>query len=168
MQLAEQGGQGGVLDHAVLEVRHAMATQLQLVEHAGDPFVLGVEATIAPACLVCRGAGVQLVRVDQHHAAHRCQVLAATMPESLGAGLDHSEHVAFMHMGGEALLEIPRVQHFHIAQCRGLPEVGLFARGRVHASQLRRRKKINMLTSMLSNTLRVNSTRAMATSEPSR
>jgi hypothetical protein len=111
---------------------------------------------------------MQLVGVDQHHAAHRRQVLAATVPETLGAGLDHGEHVAFVHMRGKALLEVARVQHLDVAQGRRLPEVCLFAQGRVHASQLRRRKKINMLTSMLSNTLRVNSTRVMATSEPSR
>lgn len=114
------------------------------------------------------GAGVQLVGVDQHHAADRCQVLAAAVPEALGAGFDHSEHIAFMHMRGEALLEVARVQHLDVAQGGRLPEVCLLAQGRGHASQLRRRKKINMLTSMLSNTLRVNSTRAMATSEPSR
>lgn len=95
-------------------------------------------------------------------------VLATAMPEALGARLDHGEHIAFMHMRGEPLLEVARVQHFDVAKCRRLPEVCLLAQGRAHASQLRRRKKINMLTSMLSNTLRVNSTGAMATSEPSK
>ena len=114
------------------------------------------------------GTGMQLVRVDQHHAANRRQVLAASVPEALGPGFDHGEHIAFVHMRGETLLEITRVQHLDVAQCRCLPEVCLLAQGRAHASQLRRKKKINMLTSMLSNTLRVNSTRAMATREPSR
>ena len=115
-----------------------------------------------------RGAGMQFVGVDQHHAAHRCQVLAAAVPEALGARLDHGEDEALVHMRGEALLKVARMQHLDIAQSRRLPQMGLFAQGRAHASQLRSRKKINMLTSMLSNTLRVNSTSATATTAPSR
>gem|GEM_PF-5563745 len=111
---------------------------------------------------------MQFVGVDQHHAADRCQVLAAAVPEALGARLDHGEYIALVHMRGKALLIVASVQHLDVAKGWRLPEVCLLAQGRAHASQLRRRKKINMLTSMLSNTLRVNSTRAMATREPSR
>ncbi|MNH12722.1 hypothetical protein D3C79_722730 [compost metagenome] len=90
------------------------------------------------------------------------------MPEALGARLDHGEHITLVNMWGEALLNVARMQHLDIAQRGRLPKVGLFAQGRAHVSQLRSRKKINMLTSMLSNTLRVNNTRTMATTAPSR
>ncbi len=129
MQLAEGDGQGRVVDHAVLEAGHAVAAQFQFVQYTGDPLVLGVEAAIAPARLMGGGAGMQLVGVDQHHAADRRQVLAAAVPEALGAGFDHREHVAFVHMRGEALLEVTRVQHLDVAQGRRLPEVCLLRAG---------------------------------------
>lgn len=96
------------------------------------------------------------------------QVLAAAVPETLGAGLDHGEHITLVDVRGEALLNVTRVQHLDVAQRWRLPKVCLLAQCLAHASQLRKRKKINMLTSMLSTTLRVNSTKVMAASEPSR
>lgn len=86
----------------------------------------------------------------------------------MGPGLDHGEHITLVDMRGKALLNVTRVQHLDVTQRWRLPKVCLLAQCPAHASQLRNRKKINMLTSMLSTTLRVNSTKVMAASEPSR
>jgi hypothetical protein len=61
VQLAEGDRQGRVMDHAVLEARHAVAAQLQFVEHARDPRVLGV----------ARGSATPLRGLWRRYAARR-------------------------------------------------------------------------------------------------
>ncbi len=121
MQLAEGAGKARVVDHAIAKARHPRMAQFQFIEHAGYALMFRVEPAIAPPGFVGLGTGVQFVRVDQDHAANGGKVLAASVPEALGTGLDDREHIAFMHMGCEPLLHIPGVQHFHIAQRRCLP-----------------------------------------------
>ncbi|MNH18013.1 hypothetical protein D3C79_777020 [compost metagenome] len=109
VQPAERLGQLWVMKDAGVEKGQAVTLELQLVQHTSDALTVRVKAAVAPALLVCLGAGVQFIRVDQHHAAHRCQVLTAAVPKALGTGLDDGDHIAFMHMRGKPLLEIPSV-----------------------------------------------------------
>ncbi|MNE37355.1 hypothetical protein D3C80_1312030 [compost metagenome] len=98
-------------------------------------------------------------------------MLAATVPEALGTGLDNGNYIPFMHMGRKALLDVPGVQQLDITQRRGLPEAGLLLCCCVHGvpfNHQRMTKKKAMLTSMLIKVLRVNSTSTTATTEPSR
>ena len=62
------------------------------------------------------GAGVQLVRVDQHHAAGRRQMIAAAMTKALRTMFNHGKDKPFMHMRGKALLNIMRLQQLYPAQ----------------------------------------------------
>jgi len=98
-------------------------------------------------------------------------VLAATVPEALCTGLDDGDHVAFVHMRGEALLHVARMQHLDVAQCLGLPQAGLFTQHGFHGAPFnhqRSTKNNPMLSNMLSSTLRVHSTSTTATTAPSR
>lgn len=127
VQVDEGACQGLVVDHAVGEARHAAMMDFQLVENPVDLFHFRVVAAIEPTGIMGLGAGVHFVGVDQHHAAQRGQVLAATMAEALRALLDDDQGEAAVHVRREALLHIARVQQFDAAQFGGAPEMRVFS-----------------------------------------
>ena len=53
-------------------------------------------------------------------------MLGAPVAKALGPELDHGEHIAFMHMGCEALVAIAGVQQLDATQPAGRPEAGIF------------------------------------------
>ncbi|MCY1401473.1 hypothetical protein D9M71_165920 [compost metagenome] len=132
VQADEDAAQFGILQHAGSEGRQAAPAQLQFVEHPGDLADLGIEGAVQPALVMGPGAGMHLVRVDQHHAADRRQVVAAAMMETLRAVFDHGEDETLVDVRGEALLDVAGVQQLHATEVGGAPEAGLFSCCGIH------------------------------------
>ncbi|MMZ68984.1 hypothetical protein D1872_317390 [compost metagenome] len=72
-------------------------------------------------------AGVQFIGVDQHQRAAAREVFGTAIAVTLGAGHDHADHIAVMHMRGEAMLDVARRQQLDPGQRRGLPEADRLA-----------------------------------------
>ncbi|MNS96588.1 hypothetical protein D3C72_1308960 [compost metagenome] len=68
-------------------------------------------------------AGVQFIGVDQHQRAAARQVFGAAIAITLGAGHDHADHIAVMHVRGETMIDVAGGQQLDPGQRRGLPEV---------------------------------------------
>ena len=116
MQRLKLAMQLDVLQHAERKRRHALTPQLKLVQHPTDLGVIRVKRTVTPALLMGLGASVQLIRIDQHHAARRRQMITAAMTKALRAVLDHGEYKTLVHMRRKPLLDVMRVQQLNPAQ----------------------------------------------------
>lgn len=70
---------------------------------------------------------MQLIRIDQHHAALWGQMLTAAMAKTLCAMLNHGEHKTFMHMRSKALLTVAGFQQLHTRHTGRQPKACLLS-----------------------------------------
>ncbi len=101
MQLTEAVHQIRVAIQRGAERRQVVGRQFQLVQQRKNLPAVGIKRPVQPAVFRTLVAGVQFIRVDQHQCAAACQVFGAAIAVTLGAGHDHADHVAVMHMGAK-------------------------------------------------------------------
>ncbi|MNV26350.1 hypothetical protein D3C71_1174690 [compost metagenome] len=106
MELAEAVHQILVAIQRGAEGRQVVGRQFEFGQQRGYLPAVRIKRPVKPAILGAFVAGVQFIGVDQHQRAAARQVFGAAIAITLGAGHDHADHIAVMHVRGETMIDV--------------------------------------------------------------